>query len=218
MAVSSVITRIMDEARVNLPGASDGTMRMLMFNVCKEFTQRSNAWRDSIEFTACHDCSEYDIATTENAVINRLIWVEGKRPNPPQIGSAYPGVLAMAGAATVKLIIGARPSGNECWHAHVSLNVADPTTRDGLPYLPDWLAEKYSRPLTSGVIYRAASQPSKPYTNEKVAAVHAREFSDGMNRAKVEALHGHTFRGQNWTYPQQFRARTQRTYTIPRGQ
>ena len=52
MTASTNIVRLQDMVRLSTPGALDGTIRMEVFNVLKEFFQRSDAWL--LELTSVH--------------------------------------------------------------------------------------------------------------------------------------------------------------------
>ena len=213
---NSSLVRIIDGARVRLTGALDGTIRMELFSVAKEFFQRSNIWREEIPFIVVPGVDSYELNGEHRGLVNRLLWVEGAR-QPPGSGLVHPGpmkfaVLPRTGGLTAVVKIRDNPSQNELWYAHVALTVADPTDRLGLPFMPDWIVEKYSSTLTDGVVARLAAYPNKPFSNRALAAYHGREFRNGTNLAKNEAAHGNVFGGQAWSFPQGFRSRNQKVW------
>jgi hypothetical protein len=194
----------------------EGIILNELFNVVKDFTQRSNCWREAVEFQVS-PCSgtTYELETATQAYINRLIWIEGGRQcgtcaDSYQPGPLMAGSLVETGAQRAVLILPATPSVLQNWHAHVALTVCDPTDREALPHFPDWLLEKYQKYIVSGVISVMAAHAAKPYSNLKLAGVHGRLFRTGINLAKAEAEHGYVHRGQRWGFPQNFRAKTQR--------
>lgn len=201
--------RIIDSARANLPGALEGPMQLELFNVMKEFVQRSNVWTGVIAFEATPQQIEYEIVSENgSAFINRLLWLEGKRgSNDGHYGSPVPASLLDAGGHSATLRLDYAPGGHETWRAHVAYGLTDPTDKNGYPRLPDSLIDKYQLPILSGLLSRMMAQPAKPYSNPQMAQFHWATFHRGISQAKTELLKGHTFRGQNWRFPGQFRTR-----------
>ena len=213
---NSSLVRIIDSARVRLPGALDGTIRMEFFGVAREFLQRSNIWREEIPFVVVPSVAQYELIGEHRGLVNRLVWVEGPRQafttTPERAGPPRPAALLRTGVLNAEIRIDWLPSQNEIWIAHVALTVADPTDHLGLPFMPDWIVEKYAAALTDGLVSRMAAIPLKPYTNKALAAYHGREFRAGTNLAKNEAAHGNVLGGQAWAFPQGFRSRTQKVW------
>jgi len=211
---TATIIRLCDTARVSLPGALDGQIRMSLFAAIKEFTQRSNVWQDVIGITVNPNVWDYAVAAEANALINRLLWLEGIRStnNLTQVGSgsSRAGQLTLPGSLRVGLRILSPPSTSELWYAHVAYTIADPTNAEGLPTIPDWIIDKYSDALLSGVLSRMMSAPSKPYSNLKLASYHQGQFRKGMNLARAEVSNGNVFDQNSWRYPRTFRMRSQR--------
>ena len=86
---STNMARLNDMIRVSCPGALDGTIRMEMFNVLKEFFQRTNAWILEIPVYIVPTSNDYRIDTGQNVVVNRLMGV-GRLPSPLPPGGAWP--------------------------------------------------------------------------------------------------------------------------------
>ena len=140
------------------------------------------------------------------------MWLEGQRPTttsgPPQHGPSRHGWLERTGRAALMRL--SPPSDNETWIAHVALTVIDPTDGEGMPHMPDWIAEKYQDYLASGLLSRLAMQTGKPYSSDKMAMYHGRRFSEGISLARKEARQGHVYGGQRWTFPQNFASFSQK--------
>lgn len=121
------------------------------------------------------------------------------------------GALIASGGPDAILRVFDLPASPELWIADVALTVSDPTDGDGLPFVPDWIVQKYQDAITSGLLSRVMVHPGKPYTNKEAAAYHGRKYMSGVSAARLDARHGANYGGQRWAYPQQFRARTQRS-------
>ena len=214
MTDSSFI-RLLDTVRANAPGAMDGNVRLELFQVVNEFLQRSDIWHEEVELTTSNQSFFYEMPFFMNGgQINRLMWLEGQRPPQTstfQRGTPRRGYLERTGSQAI-LKIDFLPANAEVWRAHFAMSVVDPTDNNGLPILPVWIVSKYFDGLTSGVLFRLMMQPSKPYSNPKLADLHGRKFEEAKSLAKKEARAGFTFDGQRWTFPQTFRSGSQRMW------
>ena len=210
---TSAVARIIDKARIQLPGSLEGVLRLELFDVLKEFLQRTDAWQEDIIIPIQPNWPFYELPPFSQSLVNRLIWLEGQPPNstPPQRGPVQQGHLERTGASAI-LKIDRPPSTQQAWCAHVALTVIDPTDNEGLPTLPEWVVEKYHDYLGSGLIHRMAMHPGKPYSNEKLAVMNGRRFEVGTSLAKKEVRQGHVYGAQSWAFPQTFRAHSQRTW------
>lgn len=81
--ISESITRLNDMVRVNTPGSLDGVIRLELFNVLREFFQRSDSWLLEIPVFVVQWTNDYMIDTGQNAVVNRLLGLERPRSPPP---------------------------------------------------------------------------------------------------------------------------------------
>lgn len=209
------VARILDTARIQLPGALDGTLRLELFNTLKAFFERSDCWRECICVPVSPGHPLYELPTHDLASVVRLLWLEGVRPcpttDPLAHGPPKRGFLTRTGNYA-HLRVGEYPSSAESWHAHVSFSVIDPTDHEGMPTIPDWIIERYFTYLTNGLVSRMAMHPGKPYSNRDLAVFHGRNFNTGVNLAKTEADGGYTRDAQNWSFPQTFRTRSQRAW------
>ena len=209
---NSPVVRLMDSARIQLPGALQGAMNLAFFDVLKHFLQRTNAWQDEITFSATPSVWDYALTPNQTATINRLLWVEGARATTQDAsGPIQNGYLTQPGQAA-NLRIATPPSSAETWYAHVAYSVADPTGGEGVPSVPDWLIEKYQDVLQEGLLERMMIQPAKPYANAQGAMLHGRRYRQGAILARAEVKHGFVSGANNWTFPQTYKTRTQRYF------
>lgn len=256
---SASILRILDTARVHAPGALDGVLRLELFNVAKEFFDKSDSWREYLTVFIDPNAHDYDLITTSKGVIRQLMRlgvpfptqqssdVVATNPSPGttpggftdgfspgfmigqtlagQAGAYTPlafnrsflhmrersGVLVASGTSDAILRVYELPNVAETWVAEVALTVADPTDGDGIPFMPDWFVQKYQATFLDGLLSKVMVHPAKPYTNEKGAAFHGRQFLSGIGTARMEARHGSVYGAQRWTFPQSFRTTSQRS-------
>jgi len=194
------LRRIIDNCRVHLPGALDAGIQLALFSTLQDFFDGSNCWTEDIEFSAVPDQLEYVVVPAGTTTITRLAGVWNSDDQYISASMRTPGDIRLAFS----------PSQADTYTARVILNVTDPTTRDGYPEFPDWVAKKYGVGLTDGVLGYMMAQPAKPYSNERLGIFHMRRFRSTVARAKVEASHENVYRGQNWKFPQTFASRNWR--------
>lgn len=196
------MNRLMDHARIRLPGSLDAALQMELFAVMNEFLQTSGLWFEDIQFQVAPTAESYldnpDAYTYElipdQGAITRLQGVVDSK------GFGVQAVMPVLG----QLILSYSPSVADTYTARVSLTVTDPVTRDGYPEFPDWILNKYGNDILEGLLGRMMTQIAKPYTSTAGAQFHLRNFKQAVSQAKVEASHKNVYRGQNWRFPQTF--------------
>lgn len=200
------MNRLMDNARINLPGALDDAIQLELFSVLNEFFQESNIWYEDIAFDVTPtsstyiqdpDAFTYEINVENFGVANRLMFVMDSS------GVAVPASMPTPGY----VILAYSPNSADTYTARVAKTITDPVTRDGYPQFPDWILNKYGNDILDGVLGRMMAQVAKPYSSPQMAAMRLRSFKQSINKARTEAMHGNTYRGQNWRFPQPFRVR-----------
>lgn len=226
---TTMMARMQDGVRIATPGSLDGLIRLELFNVLKEFFQRTDSWLLEVPVYIQPWTNDYEVDTCQNAVVNRLMslsrppslpplsYVPDCPPqylavtDPPQSGSiesqnplfwmARTGVLLNAGTKCPTLRIWMNPQAPEIWIATVSLNVTDPLDKDGFTEPPDWVMEKYYSYIMSGVISRMMLQPGKPYSSIQGAQFHGRKLNEGIGIARTEVRRMFTYGSQRWHFP-----------------
>lgn len=199
------MNRLMDHARIRLPGALDAAIQMELFAVMNEFFQTSNIWYEDIKFAVTPtsdsyidnpEAYTYDVIP-EQGTITRLMGIIDSQGRPQQ------GYMPTLG----QVILSFSPNTADTYSARVALTVSDPVTRDGYPEFPDWIMDKYGNDILEGVLSRMMSQIAKPYSSPQMAQYHGKLFKQAVSQAKVEASHQNVYRGQSWRFPQTFSRR-----------
>ena len=196
------LSRLMDNARVRLPGAIDTAIQLELFAVLNEFFQDSNCWYEDISLNVTPNVTSYSIVPSSTAAPVRLIGVANSSNQMQMAVFDLP--------STLTLIVA--PSQADTFTARLVLTVDDPVSSEGFPDCPEWALNKYQSDILDGVLGRMMSQIAKPYTNERMAIYHTRKFRGAVAQAKVEAQHGNIYRGQNWRFPQTFARRNPRSF------
>lgn len=205
------MNRLMDSARIKLPGALDAAIQIELFAVLHEFFQETNIWYEDIQFDVTPtndtylenpDAYTYELTVLEDGTINRLISVVSSDGFVKKAVMPTPGYVILAYS----------PDKADTYTARVSKTVLDPVTRDGYPVFPDWIMKKYGIDILDGVLGRMMGQIAKPYSSPQIATVHLRNFKQAINKARAEAMHGNVYRGQNWRFPQTFARRRHKVF------
>ena len=196
------IQRVVDSARVNLPGATEGMLRLELFNVVEEFCRETNAWRNCICFSLVPQKCEYPIYPTDSAgEIYRLLGVESACPTDPRFTAhawmPLPGIVR----------IDFPPSAYQDLHAMVALSPSELGRNEQYPGLPDHMWSEYGPILTAGVIGKLMAQPAKPYSSTQLAPSYLGKYRREIARTRMFLQHGRLQDGQRWTFPQSFAVR-----------
>jgi hypothetical protein len=201
------LNRLMDNARIRLPGALDDTIKLELFSALDAFFQGSNSWYEDIDFNVvpttlsyAEDPSQFSYNITPSqagSIIIRLIGVWDAQ--------GFPQTAFMPTLGTIVLKNG--PNEAQTYTARVVLTVSDPVDVDGYPTVPSWVLAKYGNEILDGVLGRMMSQLAKPYTSAQGALYHNRMFGKAVIAAKVETQHQNVYRGQSWSFPQTFNRR-----------
>lgn len=192
---------LFDRARVDLPGVSDGALRVQLFDVFTEFFGDSSAWTEAIPFSTVAAQKDYPLTPVAGGQIIRLAGVQDTNV------IIQPADMPTVGTVSLR----DPPSNVQTFTATVIKNVLAPSdcARE-FPFVPDPFVALYLVGLTDGLTGKMMNQPAKSYSNEKLAVYHLRRWRDAISRARIAALRRNTFGVNAWSYPQSFRTRSQR--------
>ncbi len=203
---SASMNRLMDNARVRLPGAIDATILAELFSVVKEFCVESNVWQQTfdIEVTAVQtsaltapDDFTYTLYPPTGSLVTRLISVRDANTSPVRASLVDPNAVLLERS----------PNEDQIYSVVAVLTVTDPVTRAGEPMAPDWIVERYTEALLDGVLARMMSQAAKPYTSPAMGALHYAMFKKAASQAKYQSQNGNVYGAQAWRYPRNFATR-----------
>jgi len=196
-APNAVIARIINNAKVQLPGSIEDGILYELYNVLDEFLRETDVWTEDIRFDTVVGVVDYDVVPVTGRVVNLIYCWYGD--STPEIG----GINASMPIPGWLQLFRAPDEPKECM-VRVSLSVLDPVTRAGYPQCPTWILDRYHGAFTSGLIHKMGLQPNKPWTNGEIAVMHGQKFHNLIGQAKVDYLHQHTRGAQRWRYPQAF--------------
>lgn len=209
------VEHFLNQARIKLPGSSDSGIKAEFYEVCKEFLNDSNAWVEHLFVPVTAGIQDYLLTPKHGGQIIRLSGVfDGNRipvaavmPDfgrvhirwPIQVSSIVPtpGSPITLNASNPYLVV-------------VVKNVTDPTTRDNLPIVPEFLLKVYSLHILDGLLGKMMGQQAKSFSNQTMSLYHLRRFRTGIQQAKKAALNQNTQGAQNWSFPRGWASNTQR--------
>lgn len=203
------VTDLLNQCRIELPGAADVAIRQRVYNVMHEFFNYSNSWTEQIPVTTVANQQDYNIVPAEvpPGQIIRLGGVIDQNfinypAMMPKIGLlefiTTPTTIQTLTVLAIKTVI--RPS-----NADGSLDHAYP-----LPDIPKWVWGLWMPTFVHGVVGYMMMEMNRPYSNEKMGVFHLSLFRDGLKAARVAALRRNTWGTNAWMYPQANRVRGQR--------
>jgi hypothetical protein len=191
VALTAELTRLMNNARIQVPGALDAALQLELFNVLDDFLQRSNFWQEDITYTANPTRTSYELSGTEAGVIVSLLGNVNSAAIGVPASMTVPGTLDLVNA----------PPRIDIYTATVSYTVVDPVDSNIYPQFPDGLLQKYGVGVLHGVVGRMMAQPSKPYTNERMSIFNTRKFDVAVAQARAAVRHKNINGGQAWRFP-----------------
>lgn len=89
------MARLNDMVRMTMTGALDGVIRLEMFNVLKEFFQRTDAWLLELPVYIVPNGNDYMLETGQNVVVNRLMGLDRLNLPRPEASTQLPTFLPM---------------------------------------------------------------------------------------------------------------------------
>ncbi len=199
--------RLLNLARVKLPGSSDAVIKAELFETLHEFTFETNVWWEDIPITTVIGITTYTLLSDEPGEIVRLIslrdanlnsWA-ASMPTPPIVTlSQLPQQVSTIQALTARV---ARVPGSA---------VSRDSETGSLPDIPEELLPLYGPNILDGVLGRCMAHINKPYSNERMALYHLRRFRSSLTATRAAVLKQNTYGTNSWGYPQGFRSTGQK--------
>ena len=188
-----MLNRLMDNARIKLPGALDGAIQLELFNVLDDMCRTVEFDMRSFDVQLSTAFQTYTIQAPSGAV-PVTFYAAGHETYPSDRMRVDVGPATLVFLDPLTTQQAATP-------AVVTMTLApDP---DAAPTA--WLtaalwAEGYSA-ILDGLLARMMAQAAKPYTSPQMALVHARAYRGGKSRIKrLRATRGDPS-GASWAFP-----------------
>lgn len=199
--------RLLNLARVKLPGSSDAAIKAELFEVLHEFCNETNVWWVDVPITTVVGVNKYPVISSTPGEIVRLISLRDGDFNAwpasmPQVPIIQLSQLPQQ-VSTVQVIT-----------ARIAYVPGVPVTRDGetgsLPEIPEELLPLYAPNILDGLLGRMMAHISKPYSNERMSLYHLRRFRSALTATRAAVLHQNSYGVNTWNYPQGWRSTGQK--------
>lgn len=201
--------RIINLARVKLPGSSDAAIKAEMFDVLHEFCNETNVWWEDIPITTQKNINAYNLVTSGPGELVRLISLRDANFNAWPAGMPTVGILQLSQLPSEVQIV-------QTLTARVAKVPGSAISRDSekgvgsLPDIPDTILPLYGPNILDGLLGRMMAQVSKPYSNERMALYHLRRFRSALTSARAAVLRQNDYGANSWSYPQGWRTKNQK--------
>jgi len=217
------LDHLLNQARVKLPGASDAGIKHELYDVLDEFFKITSAWKEDEILQIIPNTQTYPLNPGKGGQIIRLYSVldadliqqpailggPGLIPNPP--GNTASQQYPITNEVTFSQIIFRIPyTTAQQFVVTVIKSVVQPTDKNHIPEIPDWVIPRFGLTLTDGLLGKMMGHPKKSYSNDSLSVYHLKRFRDEMAMDRVQIMRGNTQGLQKWIYPQGWRTRTQR--------
>jgi len=184
--------RLMDNLRVNLPGAIDNMIKMELWNTINDACREGHIWRETIDVPLTVDDNLYNPAPEGTEVVyafgvshasmdvSGIVFSNGTLvlPRSPSLAEVET-PLFMDAALTPAMEVGADIEG----------------------LIPADMWSKHHQMWVEGVTGRMMGHPAKPYSNPSLAAYHLRAYKGLLARAAKEVRTGGRIGAQAWRFP-----------------
>jgi hypothetical protein len=185
--------QIMDNLRVQLPGAVDGAIQLQLWNVIDEFCRTTKAWTAVLEIPLEIGVSSYNLTVDDGKILEVISMAH------EQLGltdAIYDG----AGNIDVAALPSAADTATELF-VTVALTLNGDSTEAVEDWAPDDFLANHMHAFIDGTLGRMMSQIAKPYSSPQMALFHMRRFRNAMAGARTYVLHGGVSDAQAWRFP-----------------
>lgn len=183
--------RLINQAIVEVYGATDAGIRQALYEVLHEFFQETNAWQECISVAITAGTTTYTLLPIEGGEFVRLMALLDSNQ------SGIAAVTDMVGTITLR----DTPANSATYTATIAKTIGIPVDRDGKPEIPDWTISRFYPIVMSGLLSHLYMQPKKPYTNPTLGSYHGKKFMNGLGKVKSAVIHGNLQGAQTWRFP-----------------
>lgn len=203
--------RFLNEAMLDLVGASEKGIKARLFTVIDDFCEDSRSWQEVLTVnvlagTQSQPNTVYDLFPQQDGQIIYLIgvWDQNMVPQP-----AFMPTVDQRASAVGQLNLVNYVNVNQPMTVTVAKTI-DVTTDKDMPIFSGTLFKRFRRTLLHGLTGLMMGEPNKSYSNQTLSLYHLRKFETGKAMARTVSNRQNTVGAQTWSFPQTFRTRGQR--------
>lgn len=193
---------VYNDIRLALPGVTDALLQQVLFQVVKDFTDKTNIWQEEVPIAVVPNTKVYPFSVVDKGAPNRLLLLYDpsvQTPDPKWVETW----VTMDKPGTIK--IGYTPSSATTWNAVVAKTPIDPPTAQRYPDLGTgglWFIDKYRDGLVLGVQGRLMMLPAKTFSNPAIGRQYYQFYISERSKARGDVTKANVFGGQRWMFPQ----------------
>lgn len=206
MALSADMTRLLEDLKMEVPGALQSGYLAAVFMAMDDLLDFSNLWYEDINFTLVVGQRSYTLTPPVQGRIVRLQVLYN-----PSV-STQPNLMWADRAQLIlpnQIMIATTPSTPVLYTARVSKKLAT-VDADGAPDAPDWMVQRYRDQLKVGAMSLLFAQKNRPWGDPQQAVFRGQQFVAYKTTARIDALKSNVAGQTNWAYPHTYRPSTQR--------
>lgn len=189
----SAVNQLLDNLRIGLPGALDGTIRLELFNTVDELCRTAKVYRTEYPVTLLEGVTTYDISVAGKIIVTLYAVAHDRLDLSGAFHDQIDGQIVIPDVPTAQDVV-------DPLLLDVALAPA-PGIDDPAAWMPKTLYERYYQALLHGTLARMMSQTAKPYSDRTMATYHGRRFRNLMALARHDAVEGGAPAAQPWRFP-----------------
>jgi hypothetical protein len=184
--------RLMDNLRVNLPGATDNAIRLELWNMLDDFCREALAWRETIAVPLTIGQLDYVITPLGTLIVQAM-----------SVDHATLDVTGTTFEIDTLSLVNAPSAGDAATPAYVVAALTPDLSQgsDIENMIPADMWSKWHRAFVDGTLARMMAQFAKPYSNLQLAAYHQRSYRSDRAVARRSAATNDIVGAQLWRFP-----------------
>jgi hypothetical protein len=184
--------RLINAARVQLPGALDTSFAAELYAVVDEACRDGFIWRETVTVPFVAGQTTYEIMPAGTEIVH-VFSVSHATLSMWNVTTEF-------GTVTLPFTPTAAHASGDPFFVVVALTPALGST-DIEAFLPQDMWSEHHRMLLSGLLSRMMLQPAKPYTNPQLGVGHRAAFRQLLVEARHKARTGGIAGAQLWRFP-----------------
>lgn len=197
MALSSDVTRLLEDLKMDVPGALTSGYQAALFMALDDFLDFTNLWYEDITFSLTVNVRSYTLTPpAQGRIVRLMVLYDPNASTAPDLRWCDRAQLSLPN----QLMIATTPAAVATRTARVSKKLAT-VDADGAPDCPDWIFQRYRDQLKDGAKQLLFAQTNRPWGNSQQALFFGAKFVASKTVARIDALKSNVLGQTNWAYP-----------------